>query len=284
MNHKEKGEDKYINRFFDIEEDELEGTNVVPELNTKEAKNFFRNSPEITGVLKDIKRKMKSSENLERMSYDLTEDDFEEIERYDRKRGFISDSDMPEFKGDLMNDDDYNKYMHELEEYEMEHVRVDDGNGRLRTLAEIRETENKEFLEDNGWNILNLYNNREKSKKIQKAIKADKKLEKKLKSKLTKVQEKRERKEGALSSSKEKSKSKKKGKKQKKKNKEQKEYDRQREKVARYNERYRHEVKEATENILMDVAGCTAEDFKDWKEESLDWSWDSIMSQDLGGK
>ena len=40
--------------------------------------------------------------------------------------------------------------------------------------------------------------------------------------------------------------------------------------------RYKSEAKEATEAILMDFMDQHGNDFKDYKEEVLDWSWDNI--------
>lgn len=42
--------------------------------------------------------------------------------------------------------------------------------------------------------------------------------------------------------------------------------------------RYKSEAKEATEAILMDVMNQHGRDFSEYKDEVLDWSWDSIMS------
>ena len=43
-------------------------------------------------------------------------------------------------------------------------------------------------------------------------------------------------------------------------------------------QRYKSEAKEATESILMDAMDQRGRDFKDYKEEVLDWTWDSILS------
>ena len=45
---------------------------------------------------------------------------------------------------------------------------------------------------------------------------------------------------------------------------------------------YKHlksEAKEASESILMNVMDQRGRDFSEYKEEVLDWSWDSIMSE-----
>lgn len=39
---------------------------------------------------------------------------------------------------------------------------------------------------------------------------------------------------------------------------------------------YKSEAKEATDAIIMDIMDQHGKDFSDYKEEVLDWSWDSI--------
>jgi hypothetical protein len=41
---------------------------------------------------------------------------------------------------------------------------------------------------------------------------------------------------------------------------------------------YKSEAKEATDNILMDIMDQHGRNFSDYKDEILDWSWDSITS------
>lgn len=41
---------------------------------------------------------------------------------------------------------------------------------------------------------------------------------------------------------------------------------------------YKSEAKEATDAILMDVMNQRGGNFSDYKEEVMDWSWDSIMN------
>ena len=42
---------------------------------------------------------------------------------------------------------------------------------------------------------------------------------------------------------------------------------------------YKSEVKEATDAILMDIMDQHCRDFSEYKEEILDWSWDSIIGE-----
>lgn len=43
-------------------------------------------------------------------------------------------------------------------------------------------------------------------------------------------------------------------------------------------DRYKSEAKEATDAILMDVMDQRGRDFSDYKDEVLDWSWNSIIN------
>ena len=175
------------NVFFDVDTDSQDGKSIAVYLSKKQVKKFMKSQPEFMHEIRDIKREQSAVSHLDQYAYDLTQDDFRSIERYDRKHGYETSSQMPEFKGDIMNDDDYNRYMLKLKEYEEDHVK-ESYAGRMKTLGEIRELEIKELLEESGWNIRALYNNKEKEKKLKKAIERDKKREKQLKRQLRKVQ------------------------------------------------------------------------------------------------
>lgn len=41
---------------------------------------------------------------------------------------------------------------------------------------------------------------------------------------------------------------------------------------------YKEEAKEATDAILMDVMNQAGRDFKEYKEEVTDWSWENILN------
>ena len=122
----------------------------------------------------------------------MTEEDYEYIAKIDRDRGYVSDSDIPKFKGDIMNDDDYNRYMYELDRYEKDHIK-ENYRGKMRTIGEIEEIELKNALEEAGWNLRALYREKDKEKKLRKAYKADKKREEELKKKLTAIQSRQEK-------------------------------------------------------------------------------------------
>lgn len=167
---------------------------------------------------------------------------------------------MPEFKGDMSSNKDYRKYIQKLQEYEDENIKQN-YNGRMKSQEEIRELEMKAMLEENGWNIRALYHNKEKEERLKKAFKADKKKEKALKAKLIAIQDRNKRRRmGEIDEDGVSSKSKKKKKKKGKKN---------------SVDQYKDNAKKSTNEFLMSTVNHDG-DFDDYKQDSLDWSWDNI--------
>ena len=200
---------------FDPDQDEIaDDSSITLIAESKETKAFLKAAPELLILAKDMKRQMKSQEQLNRFVSDIRMDDIERIEEYDSKMQFSSSSDIPSFKGDITNSKDYHRYLRELEMYERTQIR-EEYNGKFRTKEEINELELKDTLERAGWNIRALYDNKDKEKRLNKALKADKKREKILKKQLTQVQERSERRMGTYVESYGSSKGKKKKKKKK---------------------------------------------------------------------
>lgn len=255
---------------FDVDEDDQDGKNVVVFLTNKQSKKFIKAQPEFINEIKEMRRESRKIDRLSRFVYDITQDDLEAISMYDAKHNFQSPSDVPKFKGDLMNDKDYRKYLLELEDFEKENVKVN-YYGKLKSLEQIQELELKQLLEKNNWNIRNLYENKEKEAKLRKIRKRDKKREKELRDKLVAVQERRKRRLGEEVDNT--SKKNKKSKKKKKKNKDNNVDKKQKSKVSNYKKR----VNEDMDDFLLETAGRLDGGFKEYKEETLDWSWDNIL-------
>jgi hypothetical protein len=200
---------------------DVDRDNVVVEADTKDTKDLIKLVPEVvkvarTAIKEERLRKMKS-ERLNSFIFNMNEDDYDYISQLDSERGYHYDSDVPVFKGDIMNSKDYKKFIMAVDAYEDEYVK-ENYHGKMRTRAEIREIELIDTLEAAGWNIRNLYKNKEKEKKLKKAYKKDKKREEELKNKLLALQDrnkKRSKKSGIEFDSR-------KGKKGKKKNKDKK--------------------------------------------------------------
>lgn len=248
-------------QFFDENEDVQFDRNIAVYVDKSDTKKLGKEHPEFLYAVREIKRNMKSDEHLNSYAYDLMMDDIEAIQRYDQERGYIRDNaEMPEFKGDMSSNKDYRKYIQKLQEYEDENIKQS-YNGRMKSQEEIRELEMKAMLEENGWNIRALYHNKEKEERLKKAFKADKKKEKALKAKLIAIQDRNKRRRmGEIDEDEVSSKSKKKKKKKGKKN---------------SVEQYKDNAKKSTNEFLMSTVDHDG-DFDDYKQNSLDWSWDNI--------
>ena len=201
------------NLFFDRDTQEQKG-NVVLFLDPKQSRKMIKQQPEMLYEIKEMKKEKRRSDkmNMARYVYDLTSEDIDSIAEYDRVHGFVSSSDVPEFKGDLTKDSDYNRYLMQLEEWENTQIK-EDYHGKLKTHEQIAEIELKQLLESNNWNIRNLYENKEKEEKLKRIRKKEKKREEELRKKLVAVKARRKRRMG------EEVEDEKKGKKKKKKNK-----------------------------------------------------------------
>ena len=165
-----------------------------------------------------------------------------------------------------MNDEDYKRYMMELNEYERTQIKVN-YNGKMRTQDEIDEIELKDMLEEAGWNVRNLYKNKEKEKKLKKAIKKDRKREKELKKQLLNIQNRNKKRKGEDIEFD--SKKKNKEKKKKKKDKES-DWD-----GLKY---YKEEAKEEFDSLLLSTVNRDDyESFKEYKEDMEDFSFASVF-------
>lgn len=172
---------------------------IIPVAERNETKHLIESIPEVVKTVKEVekaKRKMRATNSrLNSFVFEMTNEDFEAIAEMDREYGYRTDSDMPEFKGSIMNRKDYMRYLYQLEVHETEQIKVN-YHGKMKTIAEIREIELKDALEQDGWNIRNLYHNKEKEKKLKQARKRDKKTEEKLRKKLCEVQNRNKKRYG----------------------------------------------------------------------------------------
>lgn len=173
---------KIRSQLFDATTDEQSDdlpTCVV--FDEKKSMKILKTFPEINLYLKrtNARSKRKNRFNSREWEFTNTFDDLDVFDKYDATHGYTSEAKVPEFKGDLMNDKDYKKYLMELEDWEDENVKeVYMGTfGRIGTKmltkGEIKELELKEFLEANGWNTRNLYDEKVKLKKKKKQDKKE---------------------------------------------------------------------------------------------------------------
>ena len=174
-----------------IEDDDVDFSIVLEKAKKSDTKELFESSPELLRSMRDKEKERKKSRDigkrLDSYVFDMTEEDFKIIAREDQKRGFVYESDMPIFHGDISNRDAYKKYLYMLQEYEDNHIK-ENYHGKQHTIAEIQEIELKDDLESAGWNLRKLYHHKSEKKKLAKAYKADKKREEALKRKLIEIQ------------------------------------------------------------------------------------------------
>ena len=159
----------------------------------KELKQLVQIDPMFLKSLKEAEKSRRQGFHrqgiLDSFVFNLRQDDFDRIAEIDAKRGYTFETDMPKFKGDIMNDDDYKLYLKALDDYEMTQIKVN-YHGKMRTQEEINEIELTDALQAAGWNVRALYDNKETHKKLKKIAKRNKEREAKLKAKLLAVQEK----------------------------------------------------------------------------------------------
>lgn len=148
-------------------------------------KKLIKSSPEILDAVKEYRRKIKTSDQLQSFISDIDYDDFQAISKIDARVSEKSSGGV-EFTGSILNDDDYYEYISESDEYAYTHD-LYNYEGRQKTKAEIDEAEFMRAIENAGWNVKVLFGNKERRKKRDAALKADKRREKTLRAQLERV-------------------------------------------------------------------------------------------------
>lgn len=178
----------------------------------KDSKRFLKEDPEMYVAIKNsmIAEKKLGMQKLRMSKFlsEITSDDYREIEALDKSRGYMSEDDVPEFDGDIMNKDDYRRYLYQLKEFRETHTRVN-YKGKARTIQEVKELELKDFFEESGWNVRALSGKSKREnelKKIRKGEKKERKREEKLKARLESFYKKNDKGEIVFNSSKKKKK------------------------------------------------------------------------------
>lgn len=243
-------------------------------MNKKNYKALMKENPGMMQVLKETLRGSRLGENYqEQMIWEMNEDDYDMLEKYDHAYGVKSSTDIPEFKGSLMNKKDFDKYMEALEDWEWENVKVRE-NGRYISKEEANEIRLKESLDRAGYNIRMLFgNNRKEEQEVRKLIKKERKREEQLRRELASVSERREKiKKGKTTEMdvyRELLKKKKKSKK-KKVTKTQTIH----KKDPRLEKAVKRKKKKVNE-VLLSVAD-TNKSFKEYEKDALNFTWESI--------
>lgn len=217
----------------------------------KMLKELMKVSPSYQRVVKDMCRREDMKRKSNSMIWELDQNDMKYIEEYDAKINGKKKNGPPKFKGSIMNKDDVNAYLYAMEEYERETTLVE-YNNRYITQEELDDIKYKQMLEENGWNLRNLYGNKERAKKRKDQERADKKKIKRLKKMLQEIKEKGSSKDsdGLYDDDKGVNTKKKKVKKKAKK------------KAKKYDE------------LILDAAGVDDEDIEGYKKRMENMSWD----------
>lgn len=241
------------------------GKPIAVQLSRKDKRKIMEKNPGLSVTIKDTMRTSRLSENFtERMVYDMHEDDYDAIRKYDETYGFKSSSDIPVLKGSLMDGGDFQDAMDALDEWNWNNTRVE-SNGKWLSMDELNDSRIKELLEQHGFNIRVLWNERSKEKKLKAYLKSERKREEKLRRELIKVEgeNKRRKKELRKMSDADIRKLTKKAKKRKKDDK---------------NKRIKKKKKKQIDEILLGTVGSTQESFDKYEGDALDWTFDKIKS------
>ena len=219
---------------------------VARPVSKKELNNLTKLIPDVQQGIRSFRQLANVNRALSTFAYELERDAYEYISDLDEKRGISSGREMPKFEGSLMNEDDYKRYLYQLEEYAERNQRVE-YNGRMITLADFREESLKDNLAACGWDVTKLYDVTEKIKKQEKARKRDEAKEKRLRKELTRIKKRKERREsGELINTK-----KKKGVKKKHKKK-----------------------SDKFDDVAVSASNTGASDFNDYESRMRDMCWD----------
>ena len=178
-------------RPFDSTIDEDPDGVVLP-VKKKELKKLMKRYPDLIRPVKNVKVRDHVEGSLRDFAFELNSDAYEYIGKLDEKRGFIASDKRPTFSGNVMNKDDVKRYLYQLDEFEENYGRVN-YHGTFITVSDYKDELLKEGLTKAGWNVMNLYQNKEKMKQREKEDKRDKKKEKRLRKELSKITSRRER-------------------------------------------------------------------------------------------
>lgn len=155
-------------------------------MSKKDRKELIKVFPSYIKTMKSAKKSI-SNRKSNSMVWQLDQDQLQFIQEYDAKIQGKKSTEPPKFKGDASKQSDVDAYLYAMDQWEKEHTLVE-YNGRYITLEEMEDIRVKELLESSGWNLRNLYDNKDRAKRIQKAKENDKKRIKQLKDMLAEIQ------------------------------------------------------------------------------------------------
>ena len=159
---------------------------------------------------------------------------------------------------------DFQDAMDALDEWNWNNTRVE-SNGKWLSMDELNDSRIKELLEQHGFNIRVLWNERSKEKKLKAYLKSERKREEKLRRELIKVEGENKRRKNELRkmSDADIRKLTKKAKKRKKDDK---------------SKNVKKKKKKQIDEILLGTVGSTKESFEKYEGDALDWTFDKFKS------
>lgn len=247
-------EEEIAERNGSIFDPDALGGECAQYMSKKDRKKLIKIFPGYVKMVKSMKKSAADSRKNSKI-WQLDQDQLQFIEEYDAKVRGNKDGSIPQFHGEANKQSDVDAYLYAMEQWEEENTLVE-FNGRLITKEELHDIEYKKLLEESGWNLRNLYDNKEREKKLEKAKESDKKRIRQLKKMLAEIQDRTDRRDKgedieSESSNKINKKKKKKDKKSKK-------------KASKYDE------------IILDAVGADDENMKMYKKrmEKMKWGED----------
>lgn len=127
-------------------------------------KKLTKVAPGYTRKLKDLYNNGKSTRDSSYL-WQLEDADTKWIREFKDEMARKNGDYKPEFTGSIMDEEAVERYLFEVDQWEMEHELVKYGQG-LITKQQKAEVDLKQILEANGYNIRNLYGNKERQKEI----------------------------------------------------------------------------------------------------------------------
>jgi len=166
---------------------------IATYLTKEEQKKLLSNTPGLTQIVREVVTQGEKAERrahgyVGELAYQFDTDDLSTIEKYNRAYGVESMSDLPVFKGSIMNKKDYKSYLRALEEWNFRNTKIK-VDGRYRTLEEENEVRAKEILDQNGMNVRMFWSNSRQDEKINKWLKKSRQKEKELRKQLSRLDE-----------------------------------------------------------------------------------------------
>ena len=251
-------------KTYDGDPSKITSTATAIRFEPAERKEILKTCPELINMAKDARKNLNSKDLLDIYAYELTEDDYDSIEKYDAEHNVVSTSDMPVFKGNMMKKSDYKRYLYELDMAAYQNFKYN-YNGRMLSRAEIDNVELKNDLERGGFNVRKFWDNEKNMKKLKKAKRRDEERAKKLKERLARINDRNERRKLGEDFD---DKSEKKRKKKKK--------DKDNESLSKAMKDRKKRLKETQEDILLSVVGKQGMSFEEYREECETFDWDGL--------